>query len=164
MSQFELLAFGEIKPDFVSRNIQRAIKANYSHVGVLHNGILYHAVGEGTCKVDYELFLRSHTCVVRRRVIIPVRRECCARVWLEARMGQKYSLVQYLGFAFPFLRFIPFINNGRRETVCSEFGADFVCDNSELSAIATRAYGDCDWINPKECLDIAGGIYGEQQV
>lgn len=163
---FAILAFAEVKPDFVSRRIEAAIGANYSHVGILVGDTVYHATGKGFHKQPLEDVLEGGATVIRRKVSVPVVRECCALAWLEARLETKYSLVQYLGFAFPFLRFLPLVNNGRRETVCSEVGADFVWDNAPepQREIVRMAFGDCDFVDPKKCLDVLAGIFGEDPV
>lgn len=171
---FYILAFGEEKPDFISRCIEAAIRAPYSHIGICHDGTLYHATGKGFHKsrlsdeLNYEVrhwffWKKKKRAIIRRKVMIPVERECCALAWLEARIGTKYSLVQYLGFVFPVLRFIPFVNNGRRETVCSEVAADFCWDNTPefFREIVRMALGDNDWVCPKKCMDVLAGIFGE---
>lgn len=161
---FELIALGEVKPDFVSSCIQRKIRANYSHIAILKDGkFVFHATGKGVNRTTLDRLLADGPCVIRRRVEIPVENEDIAYGWLLGRLGLRYSNLQYLGFIFPFLRFLPFVNNGRREAVCSELGADFVVDCSNQKWIASKAYGDCDFIDPKQCMDIAAGIFGEKK-
>lgn len=163
ITTFELIAIGEEKPDFLSWWIQWGIKANYSHVAVLVNGeTIYHSIEKGVCKTTLKEMMAEKACVIRRRILIPVERECCALTWLEARLDTPYSAIQYLGFIFPFLRFIPWINNGRRELVCSEFGAEFCCEQAIQKLMVQAAFGDCDWIDPKKCLDVAAVLFGEE--
>lgn len=161
---FELIALGEVQPDFVSRRIQRFEGTNYSHVAVLVDGrTAYHAVGKGVQRIALDRLLADGPCVIRRRVQIRVDRDCCAKTWLESMVGKKYSLLQYLGFLFPFLRFISWVDNGRREVVCSEFGADFVMECSTYGAVAALRYGDSDFVGPRQALDVAAKLYGEQE-
>lgn len=160
--RFELLALGEVQPDFVSRRIQRFEKTNYSHVAVLVDGYLvYHAIGAGVCRTTLNDLLADGPCVIRRRVVIPVHSECCAKTWLDAQLGKKYSLWQYLGFLFPLARFLPWVNNGAREVVCSEFGAQFVGSCSVRSYEALQKYTDTDFVGPKLALDVAAKLFGE---
>lgn len=159
--KFELIAMGEVKPDFLSRRIQAAIKADYSHVAILVDGYqVFHATGKGFHKSDLPTELEGGKTVIRRRIEIPVERECCALAWLNARLGLRYSNLQYLGFIFPFLRWIPFVNNGRSEVVCSEVVADFVAENAKLGSICAMAFRDCDFVDPKQCVDIVAGVLG----
>jgi hypothetical protein len=163
-STFHIVGLGHVNPDFFSRRIQCGIGAPYSHIGILVNGsIVYHATSKGFHISSLEEVLDYGRVVIRRKVPVPVSKPCCAITWLNARIGLKYSVLQYLGFIFPVLRFIPFVNNGRRETVCSEIGADFIAECSSMKDIASMAYGDCDWVDPKRCLDIAAGLYGEER-
>lgn len=162
---FELITLGEVKPDFVSTRIQRFEGANYSHVAILVDGYLvYHAIGKGVSRTTINDLLQDGLCVIRRRISIEVRSKCCAHTWLEAMLGTKYSLAQYLGFIFPVLRFLPFVNNGRREVVCSEFAAQFVGSQSTKGYLALQKYTDCDFVGPKLCADVAAELFGEIQV
>ncbi len=160
--KFEIIAIGEVEPDFVSRCIQRFSKANYSHIAILLDDcILYEAVGEGVRKSSVAEMMAVKPHAIRRRVELPVKSECCSLTWLEANVGKKYGLIQYLGFLFPFLRWLPFVKNGKREVVCSEFGADFVMCCTKLGHIAEQAYGTGDWVLPPQAMDVAAGLYGE---
>lgn len=164
---FAICAFAEVKPDFVSRCIQKAIKANYSHIGILvGESTVYHATGVGFHKQNLIDMLEGGSVVIRRKVNLPIERECCALTWLEARIGTKYSLIQYLGFLFPWLRFIPKVSNGRRETVCSEIGADFAwdCVTPTLRQSLRNALECNDFVDPKQLMDILSGIYGEEPI
>lgn len=162
--KFELIALGEVKPDFVSRRIQRFEKTDYSHVAVLVDGyLIYHAIGAGVCRTTLSELLADGPCVIRRRVLIPVHADCCAKTWLDAQLGKKYSLWQYLGFLFPFVRFLPRVNNGCREVVCSEFGAMFVGSQSLRGYEATQLYSDTDFVGPRLCMEVARRLFGEQR-
>lgn len=161
---FELIALGEVTPDFVSRRIQKFEGTNYSHVAVLVDGYLvYHAIGPGVCRTTLSELLKDGPCVIRRRIQIPVHADCCAKTWLDAQLGKKYSLWQYLGFLFPALQFLPRVNNGSREVVCSEFGAQFVGSQSKRGYEALQKYTDTDFVGPRLCMNVAAELFGEQE-
>lgn len=156
--RFEIVAIGEIDPDFLSSRIQKGIGADYSHVGILvDDRLLWHATGKGFHCSQIQDELKGS--VIRRRVGIPVFDESFARGWLNGRKGTRYSNLQYLGFIFPFLRFLPFVDNGRKEVVCSEIAADFIVD---CAIVHNDRLADTDWIDPKECMDIAAELFGER--
>jgi hypothetical protein len=151
--KFEILAIGELEPDFVSRRIQRYLGTDYSHIGILVDGLwLYHATGIGFHMVPLAAFLPGHA--IRHRFAWELDRDTTqyALGWLEGCVGCEYSQSQYLGFLFPFLR--PFVANGKSKTVCSEAGAQFMFDC--LKVREPRLFA-CDWINPKDIVEICHG-------
>ena len=52
-----IFASKEKKPDTLSKIIMKRLDCDYSHVGIIFDDVIYHAVGEGVCKADPEKFL-----------------------------------------------------------------------------------------------------------
>lgn len=155
--KFEVVVVGELKPDFVSRHIQRYQSAvagkpiDYSHAAIIVDGKrVFDATGRGIGECTLEELLDKGEAVIRRSFEVKVMSECCALTWLTARRGLGYSNLQYIGFLFPFLRALPFVRNGRKRTVCSEFVADFLCD---WSIYPKQAFDNGDFLLPMDIVN-----------
>lgn len=158
--KFEVVTVGELEPDFVSSRIQavqssmRGFPINYSHAAVIVTGAfgqrVFDATGRGISECTLEELLDQGGAKIRRRFVIPVRREEFALGWIQGRLGVRYSNLQYLGFLFPFLRWIPGVRNGRGGAVCSEFVADFLHDCSNLNQ---KCFSQSEWMMPVDLVD-----------
>lgn len=157
---FEVVTVGELEPDFVSSRIQavqssmRGFPINYSHAAILvtdEKGCrVFDATGRGISECTLEELLDAGGAVIRRRFLIPVKSPCCAMMWIQGRLGVGYSNLQYLGFLFPFLRWLPGVRNGRKGSVCSEFVADFLHDCADLNQ---KAFSQSEWMMPVDLVD-----------
>ena len=152
--KIELLAIGEVKPDWASTLIQRALDTDYSHIGILINGVhLWHATEVGFHMIPWATFEPGH--VVRHRFEWEVKdgtyQEGLITGWLIATMGKEYSTSQYLGFIFPMLRSVKIIANGNSKLVCSEAGGQFLYDTYLLR---DHRLSKCDWLDPKKIVEI----------
>jgi hypothetical protein len=148
---FEIIAVGEIEPDFVSRRIQKFIDADYSHSAILVDGeTIYHATGIGFHRIPLLELLPGH--IIRHRIRFELEGEAgvFAKGWLEGCIGTEYSHSQYLGFFFPFLR--RFVDNNRAKTVCSEAVGDFM---AECLGIRDHRLLNCDFLSPRDVTEIA---------
>lgn len=151
MISFELIAIGEIVPDRFSRGLQGAMKTNYSHLAILVNGVeLYHATEKGFHRELSSSGLEG--AVIRHRFPLTIKyHEQFALGWLAGRVGCRYSWIQYFGLIFPWMRWIPFVKNGRAETVCSEVVADFLVD---CTSISHPKLDQCDWLTPRDVVEL----------
>lgn len=148
--KFEILALGELEPDFASRHIQAFLGTDYSHCAILVDGLwAYHATAEGFHMTPWATLSPGHA--VRHRFEWELDRDTTqyALGWLEGCLGCEYSESQYLGFLFPFLRH--FVANGRSKTVCSEAAGQFMFDCLKIKE--ARLYA-CDWLTPKDIVEI----------
>lgn len=61
--QVQVFASKEKKPDIVSKLIMEKLGCDYSHVGVICRGVIYHAIGKGVCKEAPSDFLKDREFV-----------------------------------------------------------------------------------------------------
>lgn len=131
--KFYLFVCGEKDPDILSRIIQWRLGTDYSHMGIIVEcdgaKIIYHCVGKGFCTEHYSEFIKEHNIWevdITRFMMEPNY----ALGYLQGREGINYSRLQYLGFVFPWLRFL--VHNGKARGICSEEAARFMyqcCDH-----------------------------------
>lgn len=128
----ELICIGEIKPDFVSKWIQRGLSwlhgvpVNYSHIGILIDETrLFHATGKGFHESPLVEELSEGTgSLIRERYELLGMTEGDEREflgWLDGHKDTYYSNLQYVGILFPFL--MPIVRYFSAGTVCSSSGA-----------------------------------------
>lgn len=162
MAKWEIIAVGELNPDWQSRAIQRGIMADYSHIAILFTDdsgeqCVFESIGKGTVKSTVAEVLDNGKAVIRHRFTVPVLNNDFSLGWCHGRLGGRYSLIQYLGFIFPFMRRFKWIRNGRAFSVCSEFGADFLVDCANL---IHDKLNDCDFVSPTDLVYICQEVYG----
>lgn len=149
--RFEILAVGEIDPDFVSSRIQKFLGTDYSHSAILVDGEhVYHATGKGFHRMPLLELLPGHA--IRHRISFELEGEkaAYARGWLDGCIGIEYSNSQYLGFFFPLIR--PFLRNKRAKLICSEVVGEFM---DECLGIRDYRLVCCDFLSPKDVTEIA---------
>lgn len=154
MYQFYLLCIGELKPDYVSSNIQEYLTdkygrpVNWSHCAIEVVGPnvrpderVWDATGRGFEPGTMEKALDDGLAVARHRIRLPVKDAGEAMGWLRGKRGAGYSNLQYILFApcpawlRKFLHWIlptallKMFKNGRRRVVCSEVIGWFMRDN-----------------------------------
>ena len=148
--KFEILAIGELVPDFFSRKIQNYLGTNYSHIAVLIDGaIVYHSIERGVVRELIQNALGPND-VIRHRFEFPIQpgREGFIMGWLEGSVGAKYAWSQYLGVFCPWIRFL--VRNGKGQSFCSEYGATAVRD---ALGIYSPELEESDWITPKDIVE-----------
>lgn len=151
--KFEILAVGELEPDFASRQIQRFLKTDYSHCVILvDERWCYHATAKGFHMIPLTALLPGHAIRARFAFELEVGPTQFALGWLQGALGHEYSQSQYLGFLFPFLR--RFVANGNSKTVCSEAAGQFMFEC--LKVQDARLYA-CDFLSPKDIVEICHG-------
>lgn len=147
--KIEIFASKEKKPDMLSKIIMKRLGCNYSHVGIIFDDQIYHAVGEGVCKADQDKFLQDRTYSELLDVTdkVQVSKEALYG-WLEGRLGTEYSTSQYLGFAFPELR--EHIDNGSEKVVCSELAYEFAVF---AGLLPKGHFPNPDYVDPKMLIE-----------
>src|SRR5688500_11646238 len=150
----EHVVIGEIKPDFFSWLIRNFLswkygrKVNFSHAGILINGTrLIHSTGKGIheSKLEDEL---ATGCEIRGRVKFYIPPELEGRVegYIQRAIGTHYPHpLQMIPFAIPCLRTIPWMDNGRAVSCCSEWSTDVLVD---CVGVKDDRFNDTDWVDP----------------
>lgn len=142
-------------PDFVSLAIMRFLRWPASHIFLVYDDVMYHAVGEGVRSDDFREFCKDHHITDR----VEVDLKCTPlefASWFQEHQGIEYSDSQYLGFMVPFVRFL--VRNGRKKAICSEFVSWAMIDFTDMDK---ALFEDADFKNPKEVLEaIKRGING----
>lgn len=147
--KIEIFASKEKKPDFLSKVIMKRLGCDYSHVGVILDGVIYHAVGEGVCTANLEEFLKERTFSELFDVSDKIKVSSdLLKGWLEGRLGTEYSTSQYLGFAFPELR--EHISNGSEKVVCSELAYEFAV---KAGLLPEGHFPNPDYVDPKMVIE-----------
>lgn len=149
--KFFIIATAEEKPDIFSRLIQKTIKTNYSHAGVLVEclglGKIYHATRKGFHEIDLVDFLPGH--IIRHKIQVYPENPSYAIGWLHGCIGTPYSQIQLLGFIFPWFKKL--FRNKRAQTICSEVVIDFQKDCLKWSHELMK---DPDYKSPKDVIEI----------
>jgi hypothetical protein len=138
----------EINPDFVSKRIMDFLKTDYSHVFFIHNGTIFHAVGEGVTEVPLAEYLKTHVIVAQKEVSLNVSDDRFLG-YMDGAKDKEYSSSQYLGIISGALK--RFGRNGGEKMICSE-----------LVAVVLSLYAgvklpkESDFITPKDVFQLIG--------
>lgn len=145
-AKVEIAFTRELKPDFVSKEIMKFLKTDYSHVFFIHNGIIFHAVGKGVSIVSLDEYLKTHLIVARKEVTLDVSEDRFLG-YMDGAKDKEYSSSQYLGIVSRFLK--RFGRNGGEKMICSELVA------SVLALYAGHKLPkEADFITPKDVYDM----------
>lgn len=151
--KIQIFGSKEKKPDTLSKVIMSRLGCDYSHVGIIFDGIIYHAVGEGVCTISQEEFLKERDFSLLLDVTNKVQPSTDILFgWLEGRKGTEYSTSQYLGFAFPELQ--RFVDNGAEKVVCSELAYEFAVF---AGILPTGHFPNQDFVDPKMIIEAIKG-------
>jgi hypothetical protein len=149
--RFSILGLCEIKPDLLSRNIMRFIKADFSHIAILtEDGWVYHATGKGFRRLAAaEVLDEKHRIAARADFEIEDHRY--TKGWLDRAIGTEYSRMQYLGFLLPWGWVRKLVGNGKGSTICSEVAADFIeeCLGYDCGLVEN------DFLSPRDVMEVA---------
>lgn len=145
---FEFFSSRETDPDWQSKAIMKNLDCDYSHVGIIKNGVdIYHSTGEGVNKKDLDDFLKDHVFIHRVDITEYVINHDYAEGWLDGNIGKDYSESQYLGFINKKWRRI--CSDGKSEMICSEFNARFTDETTSIPIFDTV---NCDFVKPTEYI------------
>ena len=144
MSYIEVAVSRERKPDILSRLIMWFTKANYSHILIIKDSIVYHAVGSGTCSVHLTDFLKKRELVHVQKVGLSVTEDFFMG-YVTGADGKDYSESQYLGFLFRPIR--KFVRNKKERTICSEYAARI------LNLCCGFNFKNTDFLSPKDVME-----------
>lgn len=117
----------------------------YSHVAIIHEGKIIHAVGEGVCVEDANEYLVERTVVFQRDVELYCSPD---RFWgfVEGECGKEYSSWQLVAIALG----VPWFANADEKRICSEFVANIV----QRFGTELLSWPSLDHVTPR-CLEIA---------
>ena len=145
MNYIEVAVSRERKPDIVSKLIMWFTKANYSHILIIKDSVVYHAVGQGTCSVSLTDFLVKRELVQIQKVRLKVDEEFFMG-YVTGADGKDYSESQYIGFLFrPLQRFV---RNKKERTICSEYAARI------LNICCGYDFEGADFLSPKDVMTV----------
>lgn len=138
----------------------KATACTFSHVGVILDGMVYHAVGTGVEKMPIEMFIaEGHG--FEHRFEIDCHNAVGGRYWLEGNLDRDYSESQLVGFAVNAIAWmlptkvlewiLEKLGDGQREMICSELVIRFAvlfCNLVLPNDI------NPDFVTPEECAAI----------
>ena len=133
----------ETKPDFVSRAIMAFQRTPYSHVAIIFDGMICHAIGEGVCFSPAADYLADHVVVLERELELACSAERFMG-FIEGESGKEYSEAQLLLIALG----LKWFANGDEKRICSEFVANII---SKFGLELIR-WEHLDHVTPK-CLE-----------
>ena len=149
MTKIQIFIARETPADWVSRKIMKVIGADYSHIGIIVGTTVFHMVGKGFCEMHLEDMQKGHK-LWTIDVTLQMKDIHFILGYLEGRRGVSYSQSQYIGFLFPWLRFL--VRNNRSKGVCSEEVARFLllCGKPEDVKDHVGKLGHLDFVSPKD--------------
>ena len=139
----------ELKPDFISRSIMKFLKTDYSHVFLIHDGIIYHSDGRGVNKIHLEYYKKTHKLVYEFPLEISLT-EKEFEAYMKGAQGKEYSESQYLGFLFDFMK--KWVRNGEEKMICSELVAQVLQDFGGFTLPK-----EADFMSPKDVYNLLKG-------
>jgi hypothetical protein len=152
--EITVAVMAEHTPDTFSRIIMKWLGVKYSHVAIIYNGMVYHAIQKGVCcepfsevsKVDYIFDSLDVRLNVTKDYFNGFMKGC---------VGRDYCETQLVGYAFSPIKKL--VSDGRREFTCSEFGAWV------LECMAGYKWEEnLDFVDPKEFLDKVKEVEGKK--
>lgn len=149
-AQVEIAFTREIEPDFVSKEIMKFLKTDYSHVFFIYKGTIFHAVGKGVSLVPLDEYLKTHLIVARKEVTLDVSEDRFLG-YMDGAKDKEYSSSQYLGIVSRALKKLG--RNGGEKMICSE-----------LVAVVLALYAgykltkEADFITPKDVFEMVGAV------
>lgn len=147
--EVEFIWTAETEPDWSSRLIMKSMGTPYSHVAMVLDGRIYHAVDKGVCEESFEEFMRTHKIVARKMVALNCSAEAF-KAYMKRASGTEYSQSQLaVHGALLMLPIGPLgrgalkwaFRNGRGKSICSEIAGDVLNDLQEFYKLE----GDPDW-------------------
>lgn len=148
--KIRIFASSELKPDLKTRAIMTYLQSSFSHVGIIIDDVIYHAVGEGVEKVTVSEFLKTHRFEFDIDVTGYIKDFSFAHGWCEGSLGKDYSESNLMGIVLRPLRRFNYFNDGREEMICSEYCAMFL---DECSTIPIFDEIDTDFITPVQFIE-----------
>jgi hypothetical protein len=179
MARYYAVAFGELKPDFVSSRIQsylshkHGLPVDWSHCGILVEGHeletmngVWDSTGRGFERCTLEEALDNGHAVMRHKVLLPVFNPWAAGGWCRGNKGRWYARAQYVLYFMPrWMRTVlgkvlpgpikKLFANGRALQVCSESLHYFILDNVPKAEETLNAIGGGDTTDPFEVIKAA---------
>lgn len=141
----------ETPPDWSSRIIMLAQRANYSHVGIIGTAAdgkkyLCHAIGSGVCYQESDTYMNSHKIVFKKTVDLSCSLDLLTG-FVMGEDGKEYSDVQLVLIALNIKW--RFLMNNKSKRICSEFVAAI------LSKWSTYQIPEpLDFVTPRNLFDI----------
>lgn len=136
----------EIKPDFVSRCIMWAQRRPYSHIGIVFDDQIVHAVGKGVCIEPVWPYLKQRKIVMEKEVSLHCSRDRFLG-FIEGESGKEYSNWQLVAIALG----VPWFPNGDKKRICSEFVANVLLKFGNVGRIP-ESFDYLDYVTPK-CIE-----------
>lgn len=138
--------------EFKSRMIRLALRAPYSHVGIIGAATdgrryLVHAIGKGVCYQTPQSYLANGEKILFKK---KVKLNCSTELltgFALGESGKEYSDLQCVLIALH-LRFLVFTNNGAKR-ICSEFVASVLENFSEY-----KMPQPLDYVTPVDLFNI----------
>lgn len=124
--KIQVVVVAEIKPDFVSSQIMRWMKAPYSHAAIIYNNMVYHCIEQGVCVQSLEDGLHDSVIVGSKEIELKCNEETFL-AFIEGAKDKDYSETNLIGIALKKLgfgkSFYKYFSDGRSELFCDEFVA-----------------------------------------
>lgn len=117
-----------LNPEFSSKAIMWATGYDASHMLMIYKGMVYHCDDNGVEWITLEEFQKTRRIV--RSIEVPLDcNESEFMGWMKFADDIKYGMRSWPGFSLKLLR--PFLGDGKKTMVCSEFVLRALCDMSK---------------------------------
>lgn len=138
----------EKNPDFISASIMKFLGTDYSHVFFIHDGVIFHSVGQGVKREYLSNYLKTHDITDVFEVDLDLTYKEFESYMYGAE-GKEYSESQYIGFILPFMK--KFVRNGKEKTICSELVSEVL---EKFGGF--KLPNEADFMSPKDVYDMLG--------